>query len=936
MNLAARLQSSAPPGGILISQDTYRCVRGVFDVSPQPMLAVKGKREPVQTFLVLRAKQRAFRTAMHGPAGIAARIIGRDQELAQLQKDYLAAFETRRLAWSQITGEPGMGKSRLVDEMIDFLELRLEQFRLFRGRAYEGETRQPFALLRRLWFDRFQIAEDAPLSQAEARWIEEYLKLGGDAPEMQIEAAQVVGRLVGLPFSGSPTLAALQSDPAQLKERAFVASQRLLNAVRRTGPVVFLLEDLHWADGSSWEYLTQVVLAEQAQESQGLFVLATARPEWAPPDALTRHLGYRQIDLHSLSGEATLELARALMQRVEAVPDQVLRTIAERAEGVPYFVEEMVHWLLDHGVIEAHQEPWRFLPERMEQFRFPPSLQHLLLARLNVLERGQRAALQRGAVYGRNFWAGGLAALGVEGGESLLRQLQPRGLIDYQPESSFEGDSEWSFHHNLLREVTYDSILKRERASLHRAAAAWLEAQARQAERLDEFAGLLGTHTELGGEPHTAAHWFARAGERARSQGALREALNFFERALGLFPPEDREQRWQALFRRCSLMGDLAQVDGRREALQALLELSRETGDPVQLAEANSLTGFFLTNRGEDRPALFVYEAGLAAARQAGDRSIEARLLAQKVVSLTRLGEFQAAAPAVEEALACAREVTDEETLARIYTNLALFFTESGDLARAAQMIAQAAELSRGPSYRPGEVINLSNLGYTYVLLGMAERSLPALQRAIELAESVGARRLGGYASLNLALAHFRLGSLPAAQKILNALLPNFEALKDAFAQASAHAYLALSLEAGGEPELASRRFNEALEILRFIEAPGYASDARAGLARCALALGRLEEAGQFAGQVWDTLLKQGPEGMEFPVWAYLTCAEVFEARGETGRSRAAVEAGYQELSTRAGKISDPEWRQSFLENIPEHREMTRWASGQARTGTRP
>jgi tetratricopeptide (TPR) repeat protein len=502
--------------------------------------------------------------------------------------------------------------------------------------------------------------------------------------------------------------------------------------------------------------------------------------------------------------------------------------------------------------------------------------------------------------------------------------LQPRGMIDYQPESSFEGDSEWSFHHNLLREATYDSLLKRERARLHRAAAAWLEGQARQAGRLDEFAGLLGMHTEQGGEKQAAATWYLRAGERARGQSALREALGFFERSLALLPPEDRERRWQALFRRCSLMGDLAQVEGRREALQALLDLSAEIGDPVRLAEANSLTGFFLANQGEDRQALASYEAGLAAARQAGDRAIEARLLALKVVSDTRLGEFQAAALAVESALACAEQVSDKEALARIYTNVALFYTETGDLARAAQIIAQATELNRGPGYRPGEVVNLSNLGYTYVLLGLAEKSLPVLERALDLAESVGAHRIGGYAGLNLALAQIRLGSLPAARKFLDALLPKFEALKDVFAQASTHAYSALALEAGGEPGPAAGRFQRALDLLRSIGAPGYASDVLAGLARCALAQGQPEAARQYAVQLWETLQLKGPIGMEFPVWAYLTCAEVFQAVGDTEDSLAAAQAGYTELSVRADKISDPAWRRSFLENIPEHREIAR------------
>jgi tetratricopeptide (TPR) repeat protein len=204
----------------------------------------------------------------------------------------------------------------------------------------------------------------------------------------------------------------------------------------------------------------------------------------------------------------------------------------------------------------------------------------------------------------------------------------------------------------------------------------------------------------------------------------------------------------------------------------------------------------------------------------------------------------------------------------------------------------------------------------------MAERSLPVLRRAIELAKDFGFRRTGGYAGLNLALAHFRLGDLAAAKEILIDLLPEFEALKDSFAQASACSYLALALEAAGEPGSAAGRYTQGLKILRSIGAPGYANDALAGLARCALAEQRLEDARHAAGQLWESLLQHGSTGMEFPIRAYLTCAQVFRAVGDPGAARAALAAGVQELNARAGKISDPAWRQSFLENIPEHKEI--------------
>ena len=201
------------------------------------------------------------------------------------------------------------------------------------------------------------------------------------------------------------------------------------------------------------------------------------------------------------------------------VPEQIIDLLVERSEGVPYFTEEMVNWFIDHDILDTRSEQWRFFPERLKEQPLPATLQHLLLTRLSSLSPTERAALQRGAIFGRRFWTGGVEALGVPAGAEMLGHLQPRGFVEAQPESAFQGDTEWSFHHNLLQEVTYESVLKRERAALHKVAAGWLERQARQAGRLDEFAGLLGDHCERAGELSAAADWYLRAGRARHGPG---------------------------------------------------------------------------------------------------------------------------------------------------------------------------------------------------------------------------------------------------------------------------------------------------------------------------------------------------------------------------------------------------------------------------------
>jgi len=583
MNLAARLQTAAPPGGILISQDTYNYVRGVFTVAPQPALTIKGKQEPIQTYLVRRIKPRPFRTVTRGVAGIQTRTVGRDRELRDLQAAYLVALEQRRVVWAQLVGEAGVGKSRMIDDVRDWIELRLEVVRVFRGRAYAGDARQPFSLIRRMWFDRFQIAEDAPLAQAERKWVERFQELGKTD---EVEPAHALGLLVGLPFKDSRYIGGMRGDPAQVKGRAFVVSREFLKRVREESPLELLLEDLQWADSSSWDYLIQVMLDTEIDESHhGIFILAAARPEWDPPAVLSSSQSYHRVDLQPLSEDATRELVSELLQRVEGVPEDVGRLIVERSEGIPYFAEEMVNWFVDRGIIDRSREPWRFLPARLKEIPLPATLQHLLLTRLSSLNDAERSVLQRGAIFGRNFWGGGLVALGVRQPDVMLQPLQPRGFVEAQPESSFEGETEWSFHHALLRDVTYESVLKRERAALHKAAAAWLEEQARRAGRLDEFSGLLGEHAERAGEMIGAADWYLKAGERAKAQGATAEARKFFDRALELLPPIDRERRWRVLLGREVVLGILGEPDAWRADVAALMELAKDLDDDNRLAE---------------------------------------------------------------------------------------------------------------------------------------------------------------------------------------------------------------------------------------------------------------------------------------------------------------------------------------------------------------
>lgn len=918
MNVASRLQEAAPPGGVLISHSTYRHIRGLFDMSLQFPLRAKGTVVPIQTYLVTKFRQRPYRIAARGVGGVKTATIGREVEARQLQAAFREALKADQLVWMQLVGRAGVGKSRLMSDFSELLEWQPEQTTIFRTHAVEGDSKRPYSLVRRLWFDHFLIPEDAPVSETETLWVQGVQSYLGQDSE---EAAHALGLLLGLSFQDNPLIAVMLEDSRQLKMRAFAASRELFSKFRSLKTLVFMIEDLHWADPSSWDYLTQVLLTSR-NSSYGVFILAAARPEWEPSDVLLDHHGYFQFDLQPLTKAASFLLAAELLQRVELVPERVLNLIAERSEGVPYFAEEIVNWLIDQRILDIHTDPWHFASTQFERFPIPESLQHLLQTRLNTLQMDMHELLQHGSIFGRTFWESGLQALGTIPTKEKLNGLEARGFVEAQPTSSFEGEREWRFHHSLMRDAVYESVLKRNRSGLHHKAGEWLEGQARVSGKVDELAGQIGEHAELAGDKSAATDWYLRAGKRSRKQGALFEARDFFDRSLELLSADDLERRWKTLLVRDEVLASLGEPESRKEGLGSILSIAYEIDEPGLLAEVYYRQATLFQNAGDQHQALDLAQSALEAAQAAGDNRLETLILGIMVVCLTRVGEFNEAATIADQLLLRSKGIDDEELLVRLLTNVSVHYNVTGNFGKAAALCEQQVTVSDQVGDKFGEAFGLGNLGFNYHQLGQFEKGRNALQRALKLNEELGARRMRAVNLLNLGFSNWRIGDLEDAMETLFGALAEFEAVGDSLGRGYSHLYKAFVLEGMGDCHGARDSYQDAISILSEIGLQGNVQDAMAGLARCALAGGQIEEAQGYALDLWEFLELNQEKNMELPVWAYLTCASIFEASGDEANERAAIEGGHQQLMSLADNIDEQEWRESFLENVPEHRAL--------------
>ncbi len=245
VNLAARLNAAAEPGQILIAHDTYRLVRGVFDVAIQPPLQVKGRSEPAQTYLVYAPKPRAFRLHQaRGVEGVETALIGRQAELDALREAFQSLFGPRPTRLVTLSGEMGLGKSRLLHEFLAWTDPLPQDFYLFQGRSYPSETTTPYALWRDIFSFRFQIQDSDPLSsvhQKMERGLADFLP----DDERATEKAHIIGQLIGFDFSASPYLRGLLQDPRQLRSLGFATLTRFFVTAAETYPVVLIADDLH-------------------------------------------------------------------------------------------------------------------------------------------------------------------------------------------------------------------------------------------------------------------------------------------------------------------------------------------------------------------------------------------------------------------------------------------------------------------------------------------------------------------------------------------------------------------------------------------------------------------------------------------------------------------------------------------------------------------
>jgi class 3 adenylate cyclase len=707
VNVSARLEQAAAPGEILVGDRTVAAARGAFEFAEPARVEAKGKpggivcRKLVRALALMRPR---------GLGGLQSVFVGRGSELASLQEAYDRVVTSGEPHLVTVVGDAGIGKTRLLAEFWQWLSGQPPAPLLRSGRCLpygHGITYWPLGEVLK---EHFGILESDP-------------------PE--VVAERIAGR-DGLGF----TLGLAPPEgmhPLSVRDRLHMSWVGFLQELTAERPAVVLVEDLHWADAELCELLKMLV----ARVRGPLLLLATARPELLDQQPGWVRSPGASLRLEALASAEAEQLLGALLG--SDCPAPISELVAERAEGNPFFVEELIATLADRGVLGRRNGGWSF-GELPPGFSVPDTVQAVLAARIDLLPRVEKTALQTASVIGRVFWSSPVCEL-VEGADPQFSLLGERDFVLPRVSSSIEGQREYMIKHALTRGVAYESLLKAKRALLHAGFADWLERNGRGE---DEDAPLLAHHyaeavlpedldlawfgreEQAGRLRAKAVSWSRRAADMAIGRYEIDEGLSLLRRALSLEgDPRAQAEIWQRIGRACALKYDGA---GCWEAMQKALDIGGPSAEvyadvalesvqrmgmwvrepdwslvgqwarqALELAEEGSLIqGKALLALSMETDDIALTRSALAIAERLGDLELRCQSLTTLSQFAWLVRDYGPACAVLDEELAVLPELPNPDVRATAFLLAVFGYLRAGKLGQAAHASARLVETAAG------------------------------------------------------------------------------------------------------------------------------------------------------------------------------------------------------------------------------------------------
>lgn len=823
LHIAARLMERAGPGTIVVGERTRRDTRNTVRYREVGTVEIPGAEAPLSTFEVVGADRDS-----KGARGIrTAPLVGRDSELDLLQLLFSRAIRERRAHLATIVGVAGIGKSRLGHELAARLPKAHPQIGISRGRCLPyGEGLTYWPLVEILKTEAGILDSDpaaAMLDKARGLLKRQFGEHSVSDREVDIILSSVGHEVISDPLAG------LEPQVAQ----DFIANawRHFFEQLAGGRPLLVLIEDLHWADLSLLGVLEQI-----AERGTGpILVVCLTRPELAErrPHWGSGLENATSISLSPLNEEESALLLRGFLGGTLQSEGQ-LAPILARAEGNPFFAEELLRMLIDDGVLVGNDGRWEIvgtLPAAL-----PDTVQGVIASRIDSLSAAEKRAIQHAAVVGRIFWQGALESLAPAETERAVGDLISKGLVRERERSSIEGEKELIFKHILTRDVAYESIPRAHRGAIHAEVGSFIEARTRG--RWEEFAEILAHHFELADEHVKAARCARLAGDRKRRLFAPQEALRWYGVAMANASEAESGELAPDVEAEIVLGRGLAheQVASFPEAqndYEDALELAEKAGDVYLEARALASITHILWLQDRYAEGERWLEPALERARKAGADELEAKLLYTAGTMAFGRGEWQTAISSHEEALRVARASGDRAGEAAALHGLCETRLFHGPLGEALRVGQEARCLLHELGDRALEYENEYPIGWLLWVTGEFHAGLASIDTALAGTREIGDRRNEAFATMIGA-------SLQLAQG----------AVGDAVTQVNRAVDIASRLESP-RLELICRSFGR-LHILGELGATGLlAADAAVSLELCDAVGGNVERPPVLAFEGW-------------------------------------------------------------------------------------
>ncbi|MBK8905833.1 MAG: tetratricopeptide repeat protein [Anaerolineaceae bacterium] len=945
VNLAARFMTSAPPGEIWVDAPIFHRVRQQFAlefVGNRPFKGFAGE-QPVYRLV---GRQETAAPIFSG------QMLGRETELAQLA-EFIRPLANGRLAGAmRLEGEAGIGKSRLVHAFLDNLSANFGPHQVFLCQT-DQILRQSLNPLR-YWLARYfgQSAQQSEIDNKAAftNRLEQLLS-ATQAPELARELNRTrtfLGALVDLHWTDSLYE---QLEPQGRFENTLTALTTLLQAESLRQPVLLVIEDVHWLDDDSRQFLQQLWLSVTAVPNTHypLAIIATSRPE-QQPEGKAGTLPWQSITLGQLSATSLNQLAADLLDG--PISPRLLKLLTERGEGNPFFTEQIVRYLQEQALLVESEEGWSVTA--VQQTVLPRDVHALLVARLDRLTARVKNGVQHAAVLGREFEVRLLALMlrDEEQLDSILNEAEQAAIWAALSELRY------LFRHALVRDAAYKMQLRARRQALHKLAVEALETL--YASDLAPHFGELAYHAEQANLTGKARRYLHQAGDAAREAYQNNEALDYYGRALTLTPPEDNQTRYELLLAQEKIYHWQGKRTKQETLLKTLIELTNHTKDKekqvevlllqarfaeeigdypaeitaaqksLQLAKtinhekfiADSLAfwGTALHWQGSSTEAKDQINQALEIYRKIGEREMEADALFDLGAIALKQGDYVTSSQLKQQVLHMAQSLNNRHKEAFTRNSLGLLAGHQHDYGLAQMQLSLSLSIYEEIGHRRGIGVVLNNLGTIAHMLGNYEQAQHFYQRSLTIRRETGERQGEAIILNNLGEVFAKQQQFATARSFYEQCLHLEKELGLRFAQAATLYVYAETLIALNKLTLAKENMQAALRLrFELNQATHHLLPPQLGLAYIAHLNGTHDKAQAGLELVMAELSAQTMDGLGDPFGFYWLCYTLLDYYKDPRAAQLIADA-HQKLQVQANNIPDLESRDSFLQNVPENR----------------